>query len=301
MDEVTVSAPATTSNLGPGFDTLGLALAWRLSARAERSGRKVVVAVKGAGAAWEGPLAEFIVETVQAWEARSGRRAGGVRLEIESDIPIARGLGSSAAYRAATAAAVNALARKPLAEDDLLALVCALEKHTDNAVPCLKGGFTVSGWDGGKVRYARYRAPAGLRFTALVPDEELATQKARTLLPERIRRADAVFNLQHALWLVSALAQNRVGDLRGACADRLHQPYRRKLVPYLPDVVAAAEAAGAYAAFLSGSGSTILALASASTAPSVAPAMLAALASHHRKGYTRILRADNHGLKINGV
>jgi homoserine kinase len=298
-DEVKVMAPASTSNLGPGFDTLGLALGWRLRARGTRAGRGIEIGVEHAGPAeWEGSLADFILEAVRAWEAMSGQRAGGVRLEFKGEIPIARGLGSSASYRTAAAMAVNALARRPLGPEAILELVCRLEKHTDNAVPCMVGGFTASGMDGERVRYARYRVPGTMRFVALIPEFELETKKSRGLLPARVSRESAVFNLQHAMWLVSAIAQNRVDDLRGACADRLHQPFRQKLVPFLSDAIAAAESAGAYAAFLSGSGSTILAIASASAAPSVTLAMNDVLASRGLNGYTRILCADNRGVKI---
>jgi len=297
-DAVSLSAPASTSNLGPGFDTLGLALSWHLSGFARRGGRGLELGVEYSGAReWEGPLKDLIRAAVRAWEARSGERAE-VVLEVKGGVPLARGLGSSAAYRLLAAAAVNALAKRPLAPSAVLEVVCRLEGHTDNAAPCLFGGLTASGWEGERVRCARWRVSERLRFVALVPEQELETATARGLLPELVPRADAVFNLARSLWLVSALGSDRPEDLRGCFQDRLHQQERQKLVPYLPAVIAAAEAAGALGAFLSGSGSTILALAEPESADPTARAMERALSAHGGKGSTRVLSADNDGLRI---
>jgi len=299
MDEVQFTIPASTSNLGPGFDTLGLALDWRLLVRAKRQGAGLVTNLSISGqAAWEGPLRELVAEAVKAWEHKSGKKAEGIILTMESDIPLARGLGSSAAYRLAAAAAVNALSGGALHEPEILELVSRLEAHTDNAVPCMVGGLTVSGWLGDRVHFVRYAVPERYRFVALIPERELATAKAREVLPASVPREHAVFNLQRALWLVNAIAHDRPEGLRGVFEDCLHQPYRRILLPFLPAVISAAEQAGAFGAFLSGAGSTVLAVTDEARAGAVAEAMSKAHEAEGGQARTRVLSPDNDGLQL---
>lgn len=301
MEGVRLEVPCSTSNLGPGFDTLGLALDWRLSAEAVRAGRGLEVEISGYGPEkWHDPLVELVKDAVAAWEKTSGTQAGGVRLALSGDLPLARGLGSSAAYRLASAAAVNALAGGPLDRDRLLDVVCALETHTDNTVPCMVGGLTVSGWDNERVRYLRFPVPEKYRFVALVPDAELTTAKARAVLPPTVPREDAVFNMQRALWLVDALANDRTEKLRGVFVDRLHQPFRQAVVPFLERAINAAIDAGAYGGFLSGAGSSVIAVTSAAVAEKVGKAMSAVLQDRGEKGTTRVLSADNRGLAVAG-
>jgi len=297
MNQARLTAPVSTSNLGPGFDTLGLALGLRLEAVARIEGEGLSIEVEHHGPDKWGPLLGGLVEAAaHGWEEASGRVLPGVSHTISGKVPLARGLGSSATYRLLGVAAANALADGPLSDEELLELVCRLEKHTDNAVPAMVGGLTASGWDGDKVRYFRSPVPRSLRFVALVPDRELATSEAREVLPETVAREDAVFNIQRAIWLVRAMAEGRVEDLGGTFADRLHQPYRVKLLPFLPAAIEAAEEAGAYGAFLSGAGSTVLAITDRERAETVARKMLSALNSKNEKGETMILEADNQGL-----
>lgn len=298
MNDVKLLVPASTSNLGPGFDALGLALDWHLKVTASRHASGLSIKLSGSGPGpWEEALRAMVTEAVIEWEKRSGQGSPGLELSIAGDIPLARGLGSSAAYRVAAAAAANALADHPLSEPEILELVCRLEKHTDNATPCMKGGLTVSGWMEDRVHYAHYPVPERFRFVALIPDLEMETSKARSVLPETVPRSDAVFNMQRAVWLVSAIANNRPEALRGVFQDRLHQPFREKLLPFLPSVISAAEAAGAYGAFLSGSGSTIMAVTDELKADAVAKSMKEAAGKKGNKGGTRVLKPDNQGLK----
>ncbi|HUT51919.1 MAG TPA: homoserine kinase [bacterium] len=299
MNEVKLIVPASTSNLGPGFDCLGLALDWPLQVSASREGADLQISLSGFGPpVGEGPLRELCAAAVREWEKKSGQGAGGVRLMMAGDIPLARGLGSSAAYRLGTLAAVNQLAGAALNEPEILDLAAGLERHTDNVTPCMVGGLTVSGWMDGRVHYVHYPVPERFRFVALIPEQEMETEKARAVLPESVTRHDAVFNMQRAIWLVNAIANGRPESLRGVFQDRLHQPSRERLVPFLSSVIRAAEQAGAFGAFLSGSGSTIIAVADEFTAESAAQAMLEALIHSGNQGNTRILLPDNRGLRV---
>ena len=194
--------------------------------------------------------------------------------------------------------AANEVAGGPLSREELLALVSRLERHTDNAAPCLLGGLTASGWDGDRVRVLRAPAPPHFRFVALIPEQRLPTAEARKVLPARVRREDAVHNLQRALWLFHALANGDGEALRGTFDDRLHQPFRVPLVPFLPAVIAAAEQAGAFGGFLSGAGSTVIAVSDEARAATVAAAMSGALAAAGVKGEVRTLLPDNQGTRI---
>ena len=274
-NSITVRVPATSANLGPGFDCLGLALGmtidvklWRDSAA--RSGR-------------EHPLGPMIVSA-----ARAAFRAAGVSeppdlsASVQGDLPIARGLGASAAARAAGIVAANAMINEPLDDDDLLTLGAGLEGHADNMAPALRGGLQLAVRDDDQWLYLGVPLHDGLAVALFVPDLEMPTQESRKLLPQRLSREDAVSNTSRAALLVAALAQGRWDLLDAATQDRLHTPARAKLFPAMFDVFAAARGAGAHAAYLSGGGSTIAALAT-TDAQAIAEAMQAAAAS---RGFT---------------
>ncbi len=289
--------PASTSNLGPGFDTLGLALDWRVKVEACRQATGLDISVDFSGLVeWEEPLISLIRAAAFAWERQGLAKADGVSMRFSGDVPIARGLGSSAAYRLLCVFALNALFARPLADEDLLELVCRLETHTDNAVPCLLGGLTVSGWDEKRVRYVRFPVAPRFRLVVLVPERELVTEEARKVLPESVSREDAVFNMQRALWLTWALVNDRPEDLVGSFQDRLHQPFRERLLPFMDEVIRAAENAGAYGGFLSGAGSSVIAVTDDERREAVSQTMLGALEKSGAKGSARTVRPDNQGL-----
>ena len=238
----------------------------------------------------------MVSAAIQEWEKASAGSAQNILLALHSDLPLARGLGSSAAYRLGAVAATNALAGGPLAEPELLNLVCRLEGHTDNAVPSMVGGLVVSGWVNDHVHFVRYPVPSRYRFVTLVPEKELATAEARSLLPKSTPLENAVFNMQRAIWLTNAIANDRPEELRLVFEDRLHQPQRKKMVPYLDRVIAAAENAGAFGGFLSGAGSSIIAVSDENHALPIKEAMEEALYDHQLKGSCRVLLPDNRGL-----
>jgi len=205
-------------------------------------------------------------------------------------------LGSSATVRLGILLALNRLSGNPLDRLKIFQLCADLEGHPDNAAPATFGGFTVAR----SARCAvatiqRFAVSPRLYFVLLVPDLEIQTSRARNVLPSKISHAEAVQNCANACALTAAFVSRDYGNLRGVFADHLHQPYRAKLVPFLPRVVAAAEKTGALGAFLSGSGSTIAAV-TLRSAKEVGQAMLRAMGAIP----TRIIitHADNHGAKI---
>ena len=249
-DHVIVRVPATSANLGSGFDCLGLALSITAG---------VTISLRPLEAGGAHPM---IVGAVRAaYEAASHAPPSELSVSISGDLPVARGLGASAAFRAAGLIAANELMGGPLSSDQLLAIGASLEGHADNIAPALLGGFQIVVREGETWHRLAVPLPDGLKVVLLVPDFEMPTAQSRRKLPQHIAREDAVFNVGRAALLVAALSQGRWELLDVATQDKLHQPARAEIFPALYDIFAAAKDAGAHAAYLSGGGSTVAALA----------------------------------------
>jgi homoserine kinase len=297
---VRVRVPATSANLGPGFDVLGLALALHNEIVAEEADA-VRVTAEGEGAGRLPTGADNVVARAArlAYEA-AGRRFVGADLRCVNRIPTSRGLGSSAAAWVGGLTAGNALMGAPLDREALLTLAARAEGHPDNVTAALLGGLTVSCWTGERVAAVVLPVPPQLRWVALVPEVEGSTAEARAALPDGYPRADAVFNLQRMGLLLAALSAGRTDLLEVAMDDRLHQPYRLKLFPWLAEVIPAARRAGALACVLSGAGPSLLAVAS-EPAEGVARAMAEALARTGVGGRALVLATDRVGTTVEGL
>jgi len=278
MDSVTVQIPATTANLGPGYDCLGVAL--QLYNR--------VTVRRGPGSAAPFQMAEA---AAQVFFKKANLPAFEFDLTIAGDVPRSRGLGSSVTVRLGILHALNMLGSAPLGPDSLFRICAALESHPDNAAPAAFGGFTVAGGE----KIARFEVAPSLHFVLLIPDFEIATPDARRVLPESLDRLAAVRSCANAARITAAFASQRYEDLRGAFADGLHQPFRKKLIPFLDDVIAAGAGAGALGGFLSGSGSTICCV-TLENPEHVGAAMLQA--SGQAGVRVLITQADNNGARI---
>ena len=291
---VHVSVPATSANLGPGFDTLGLALTLYNEVGASEA-EGVSVAIEGEGATRLPRSADNVVArgVKLAYEA-AGRRFTGCALECTNRVPAARGLGSSAAAWVGGLVAGNALLGSPLTKDALLALAARAEGHPDNVAAALFGGLTVSSASGPTVTAVSLPVPAGLRWVALIPEVTSATAQARAVLPASVPYHDAVFNVQRVALLLASLWAGRPAALAAALEDRLHEPYRLRLFPWMPEVVRAARAAGALGCVLSGAGPSLLAVVAGDDTP-VAAAMEAALRRAGMAGAARRFDVDTAG------
>lgn len=271
--------PATTANLGPGFDCLGVALRIYNDVTVRRGGSK-----GGADSVGRAAGAAFF--------RAAGLRAFAFSWRAEGEVPRSRGLGSSVTVRLGLLHGLNRLAGSPLDGRALFALCAELEGHPDNAAPAAFGGFTICA--GGAVQ--RHAVDAKLTFVLLVPDFEAPTEAARKVVPLRFPRAAVVNNLSHAAAIAGAFASRRYGLLRGMFADAMHQQQRaRRVVPFLFDVIAAGERAGALGGWLSGSGSTI-ACATLRAPQAVARAMRRAYGPDDAR--LIITTADNRGVRI---
>ncbi|MFZ0917916.1 MAG: homoserine kinase [Candidatus Udaeobacter sp.] len=293
MQEITVRVPASTSNLGPGFDCLGVALCiYNDVTVAHRASRQHL-------------HPRIVSDAADRFFKQSRRRAFPFSCSVTENIPRSRGLGSSATIRLGILLALNRLSGDLLDRFTIFRLCAELEGHPDNAAPATFGGFTVTRSDGfPAVMFRRLPKPSllganvqrftvsrQLHFVLFVPNLEIRTSRARNVLPSKISHVAAVKNCANACALTAAFVSHDYQKLRGAFGDHLHQPFRAKLIPFLPRVIAAGEKAGALGAFLSGSGSAIAAV-TLNSSKKIAAAMARAAKI---PGRTIITHADNRG------
>ena len=254
MKIVTVRVPATTANLGPGFDAFGVALSLYTDVTFEET--EFGLEITGCDEAYTGPdnLAYVSYCAVMATMCEEVK---GVKIHIDAQIPICRGLGSSAALLVAGAIGANALHGNKLSTQGLLNITNAMEGHPDNLAPAFYGGLTASMVDNGLPVTVNFPLHPDWEFLALVPDFDLPTSKARAVLPEQVSRADAIYNMAHGAMVLKALELGNEKLLRNAMQDRLHQNYRKKLIPDYEAIEALVRTCGA-AFCLSGAGPTLL-------------------------------------------
>jgi len=288
--KVLLRVPATSANLGPGFDCLGLAL--DLWAQFTLEARDAPVPPP------DDPLLGVVLDAAAAYYAAAAVEApAGLTVAWQGDIPVARGLGASAVARAAGLVGANALAGDPLGLEELLPLGAGLEHHADNIAPALFGGLQVAVWEGQRVTHVAVPLPPRLKVVLLVPERIMPTDESRRLLPSPVPRDDAVFNVGRVALLVAALAAGRLELLDTATADRLHQPARSRLLPGMDQIMTAARRAGALCAYLSGGGSTIAAWAVEDEA-GIADAMRRAADAAGSGGRTIITKPSERGAEV---
>ena len=277
VHSVTIRAPASTSNLGPGFDCLGVAL-------------RIYNSMSIGRAKDRQRQPKIVAQAADLFFKRAKRQKFPFSCSAIEKIPRSRGLGGSATIRLGILHGLNELTRRPLDRLSIFQLCAELEGHPDNAAPSSLGGFTVARGE----NVQRFGVSSRLKFVLLIPDFEIQTSAARKILPARISRTDAVASAGNACAITAAFASRDYENLRGAFTDHLHQPFRAKLIPFLRRVVAAAERAGALGAFLSGSGSTICAV-TLRNPKKVAAAMQRAARTSSQ---IVIATADNRGVQI---
>lgn len=289
---VHVRVPASTSNLGPGFDCLGLALQLYNTTTLTRSSSAK-------------PPEGMIGETATAFfqKAAEGKiKPFGFEARIEGDIPISRGLGSSVTVRLGVLMGLAELVREsfPITRDQILKLLIELEGHPDNAVPSFLGGFAVCAHatdnpeDG--FAYTRAVVRPELSFVTLVPDLRLSTEKARGLLPEKVPLRHAVENAQRTARIAAAFCTGDYVSLRGMFVDHLHQPFRQELIPGFANILTAARDAGALGSFLSGAGSSLMAI-TLEKVEAISAAMLDTARQYDLPAQVIVLHADNEGAR----
>ena len=257
---IRVRVPATSANLGAGFDCYGLALAL-FNEVVVSPDTEPRLTIEGEGAASLPHNEDNLVLRGLAWYFSAiGRTLPPLRVHTRNVIPVARGLGASSAAIVGGLVAGNTLAGNILSPAELLNMAVAIEGHPDNVAPAILGGIVVGVMNGSTLVTDSLPVPSGLRTVLFVPDFEMPTQEARAILPQVVSRADVIFNLSRTALFAAAMVSGRLELLQEAMRDRLHQPYRTAMFPAMPNIIEAAVEAGALGACLSGAGSAILAL-----------------------------------------
>ena len=256
---VKVSVPATSANIGSGFDSCGLALSlYNTAAFEEFDGVDIT---SSDGTFVPSTPGNLIYRTAKEVYALCGRPFHGLRIVQTNPIPMARGLGSSSACIIAGLLGANRMLGDVLNTQELLTLATAIEGHPDNVAPALLGGLTSSVFEDGKVYSVKRNVDESLCFAAIVPDYKLLTEAARAALPKEVSHKDAVYNLSRAALVPAAFCEGRHDLLAIATEDKLHQQYRMPLMPGSREVFDMARLCGAKAVYVSGAGSTVMAVA----------------------------------------
>ena len=296
---VKVHVPATTANLGAGFNCLGLALELynTLQMQEARSGIKIEIIGKGKDALPKNEKNLSFQAAYKVFKVR-GYTPKGIRIKINNRIPIARGLGSSAASIVAGAVAANEICKKKLSQEELMQICAELEGHADNIVAAFLGGLTICGYKDNRLIYKNFFVRYGVRTIIAMPQNlEIKTKDAVAVLPKKVPFEDAAFNLSRVAFFVSGIIRDDLETMGLGMEDRLHQPYRKALIPGLKDVFEAAKSAGAHGVSLSGAGSSVVAITNRYPQP-IGEAMKKAFKRNGIDAKVMILDVDNKGVKV---
>jgi homoserine kinase len=292
-----VLIPATTANLGPGFDCLGMALALYQEIQLEEIPHGLDIVIDGEGAAeLAHDAGNLVLSAAQRVFDRAGYQPTGLRLRSINRIPLMGGLGSSSAAIVGGLVAANQLTNHQLTNSQLLDLAIEIEGHPDNVAPALLGGLVIVAADDHGPIVERIDVP-DLTVVVINPDLRVATKTARRILPMHTPRADAIFNASRMALVTLALSRGDLDLLGRAMQDRLHQPLRKYLIIGYDDVLAAAKSAGAAAVAISGSGPSLIAFA-ADRHAEIAAAMTQAFAAKHIDARTWVLKVDRLGARV---
>ena len=294
---IRIQVPATSANLGSGFDALGIALTLYNQVWMEESDTLTITSKD----AVEIPTDET---NLIFWASRRlyelcGRKLPGMKILQLNNIPMARGLGSSSACIVAGILGANRMLGSPLGGQDLINLAAEIEGHPDNTTPAIEGGLAASAIEAGRVYSVSVPVSEKIRFALFIPPFELKTEKARSVLPKEYSRSDAVYNLSRSALMTASLFSGRLENLRVAVQDRIHQPYRSGLIAHLDDVFRLSYELGSLGTYISGAGPTIISMIHAEDADSFTKYASARLAEKEIEGWKLlVLGTDSRGAQI---
>ncbi|MBC1238570.1 homoserine kinase [Nostoc sp. 2RC] len=299
VSSVTVTVPATTANLGPGFDCIGAALKlynhFKFT-RVEEGGFSIAVTGEEAQRV-QTDESNLLYQAFLRFYQHIEQTPPGVKIEIQLGVPLARGLGSSATAIVGGLVAANQLEGAPMSQSQVMELAIAMEGHPDNVVPALLGGCRLAASGGAGWEICDVPWHQDIILVVAIPDFELSTSEARRVLPTQVTRADAIFNTAHLGLLLRGLETGKPEWIKTALQDKLHQPYRKALIPGYDAINLAAVTAGAYGMVISGAGPTLLALTDELHSEAVAAAMSTAWEQEGIIANVRSLSLDIQGAK----
>ncbi len=256
---VKVKVPASTSNLGSGFDTFGLALQLDLTVEMDTIPKGLQISNSGEGSSEiANDENNLVFKAVEKLFQTTGNKLPGLKIKTNNEIPLQRGLGSSATAIIAGLMCANYLLETNLTNDEILSLAVDIEGHPDNVSACLYGGLTINCLDNSKFLTRKIAVDENLNCVLMIPNDTISTKAAREVLPERVSHRDAVFNLQRSALLTEAFMSKNYEILSTAMKDKLHQPFRKHLIPGYDELEKTGYENGALGVCISGSGSSIL-------------------------------------------
>ena len=294
-----IRIPATSANMGPGFDSIGVAVELYNHIWVEEQPSGVTIEVKRKQAI-PAPLDEtnLIYQTMKYFYDQKGLTIPGVKIIQEDFIPMVRGLGSSAACIVGGLFAANALAGNIADRDELAQMAAYLEGHPDNSNPAIYGSMVVGAQDENHMNHVRLELPDDLIFATMVPDYPVATHDARRVLPDNYTRGNMVFNASRAALLVASMMSGKYENFDMAMEDCVHQPYRAQLIPGMNEIFAHAKESGAVASYLSGAGSTLMAMVTKDKAEEFERKMSEYLGTLPHNWELNLLKADMQGVLV---
>lgn len=257
---VEVRVPASSANMGPGFDCFGIALSMYNTIRVEETDAGLKIIRSGGDDYVPQDKSNLIYRAVIRAFDEVGYSLKGLKISQKSEIPMTRGLGSSSSCIVGGLIAGNIISGRQLDAARIFELACELEGHPDNAAPALYGGFCISCVDEGLLYRKTVRPSGNIKFAAMIPDYFVPTKKSRTQLPKAVTTEDASFNVSHAAMLALAFATGDFNNLDIFVHDRLHQPYRETMIDHMEEIFEKSAELGALASYLSGSGPTVIAV-----------------------------------------
>lgn len=294
-----IRVPATSANMGPGFDSIGVALQLYNHLWVEEIPEGVEIEIRK-----EQPItiptdeSNLIYQTMRKLYDAKGLKMPGVRLIQSDDIPMVRGLGSSAACIVGGLMAANELAGRPCTKEELAEMAAQMEGHPDNSNPAFFGSMVVGALGEKNMKHVRLELPDDLFFAIMVPDFPVSTERSRSVLPKDYSRSDVVFNVSRAALLVASLMTGKFENLEMAMEDKIHQPYRKELIPHMEDIFAKAKESGATACYLSGAGSTLMAMVTKDKAETFRNQMSAYFAALPNNWQLTLLKPDLEGAVV---
>lgn len=298
-DDITIQLPASSSNCGPGFDTLSIAVQLYQFVRLRRREGETVQALEER--AFSPRVLAMALAARELFCQRTGEKPVGFDFDVWGEIPLSRGLGHSAVVRAGILNALNEMHGNPLDKHALIGMTASLDAAGDDASAVHNGGFNVVRSDPGTGNYVdslHFDVPPELSIVIVAPEIRVHTADARDALPRELPFQDAVRSMNSASWLVAVFATGQYERLRDAVTDFLHQKYRQRLCPFVPEAIEAGTHAGAWAGWLSGSGSSVLCLCPPEHSKEVGKAMREVFTANGVEARVIHSKADNEGLKV---
>lgn len=294
---IRIDIPATSANLGSGFDSLGIALTMYNRVWMEEYDTLEITSVD------DTPIPKDETNLIY-WAAKflyneCGKVLPGLRIRQENNIPMARGLGSSSACIVAGILGANRMLGTPFSQNDIIRIAAKIEGHPDNTSPAISGGLVASAMEGERVYSVSVPVSEKIRFAVMIPPFELKTEQARGLLPKTYSREDTVYNLSRSALMTASLFSGDLQNLRVAVQDRIHQPYRSGLIENFDNVFRMSYELGSLGTYVSGSGPTIISFVHADEAEAFAAACGTHLAERGVAGWrVELLSADPNGARI---